>query len=899
MANTIHATKLHSPRPRADWMARERLLRSLDGSLREGRRLCLVSAPAGAGKTTLLAHWLDERRLRAAWLSLEPEDDEPTHFWICVLQALQSAVAGLGQGALEALSSAAPPPPASVLPGLLNEIGAVGERLILVLDDYHVLSARGIHESITTVVEHLPEQMRLVICTRADPPLPLARWRARDELIEVRAGDLRFTADEALALLNQRMALNLRVEDAEQLVERTEGWAVGLQLAGLSLQGQADPRKAIQSLAGGRHFVLEYLLEEVLARQPEATQRFLLQTSILNRMCGPACDAVTGEQGGWATLLELQRQNLFVVQLDEERYWYRYHHLFAELLRARLQQTAPDLLNRLHLRASIWYEEHGELAEALHHALAVQDWERAAHLLEAREEDWWTGSDVKILNMVTHLPDEVIVRGPKLSVYKAWFLLISGQLSSAAALLDRTERSLGKAEPNEENLGLAGFVALQQAYSAELSGRPGSLEVDARRLAHVPESRGGMRNSAEVILAYVLYRNGDFAEAARLLEATIERDMRSGATNGIPIAASRLARMWISEGRLQDAAELCRKCLAVIEERGKWRFYVAGNMSIVLGDVLREWNRLDEAEACVREGIRDNEPWGIAHAQALGYAALARVLLARGDRAGAAAALAVQEQLTGGRTLPPDLTSETRAVQVRLWLASDERESVAHWAGEWSQEAGQGADFRNEQDGLTLARAWLALGEPGRAAELLSRLQDGARRAGRARRAAESLLLLGVAWQAQGQGKRAAETMEQALSLAAPMGCLRLFLDEGPAALAVVAAVSGGRGVAPDGQAFARDVLAAATDRVPDRAGVSGTPGARPLIEALTPREHEVLLLLAAGGSNREIAERLVISVHAVKKHTGNIYGKLGVTSRTQAIARARELGLLSEGGWR
>jgi LuxR family maltose regulon positive regulatory protein len=498
---TIHASRLHQPRPRADWIARERLLTLLDRGLQVGRRVILVSASAGAGKTTLLGHWLAARQLQAAWLSLEPEDDEPARFWISVLHALQRAAPGVGQWALDALTSPAPPPLSSLLPGLLGEISGRDQPLVLALDDYHLLTAKGIHESIETVVQHLPERLRLVICTRADPPLPLARWRARDELVEVRAGDLRFTVDEALAFLNQRMALNLRAEDAEQLVTRTEGWAVGLQLAGLSLQGQADPHKAIQTLAGSRHFVLEYLIQEVLAHQPEATQRFLLHTALLNRMCGPLCDAVTGEQGGAQTLLDLQRQNLFVVPLDDERYWYRYHHLFAELLRARLQQVAAQQARSVHAAASLWYAENDMVAEALHHALAGQDWARAAQLLEAREHDWWTGSDMAMVTLIRQLPDEVILRGPNLAVYKAWFLLVSGQLQMASALLNHIEHTVGGAERDDDHRGLLSFVAMQQAYIAEITESATPRRVDAGSLAHVSERRGGMRNSAEVILA--------------------------------------------------------------------------------------------------------------------------------------------------------------------------------------------------------------------------------------------------------------------------------------------------------------------------------------------------------------------------------------------------------------
>lgn len=890
---TIHVTKLHQPRPRTDWIARERLWQLLDHALAAGRRLILLSASAGSGKTTLLGHWLAERKLRAAWLSLDPEDDDPVRFWTCVLYAVQSAAPGAGQWALAALQSPAPPPLSSLLPGLFNEIGSQGQPLVIVLDDYHVLTAKGIHDSIANVADHLPEQVCLVICTRADPPLPLARWRARGELAEVRAADLRFTTVEALALLNQRMALNLQPEDAEQLVARTEGWAAGLQLAGLSLQGRADMRQAIRSFAASPHFLLEYLLEEVLARQPAATQQFLLCTSILNRMCGALCDAVTGATGGAATLLDLQRRNLFIIPLDDERCWFRYHHLFAELLRARLQQTGAQQAPALHALASGWYEQNGLSAEAVRHALAAQDWDRAASLLEAHEQEWWTGSDVAMMNLLPHLPDEVVLRGPNLAVYKAWFLLIRGQLQTAAALLDAVQPALAGAPATEDRRGLLSFVAMQQAYIAEISGSAAMPVIEVSSLQFIPEHRGGMRNSAEVILAYVLYREGKFAEAERLLQATIARDRHTGATNGIPIAASRLARLWIAAGRLHDAAALCRHCLAVVEERGQWRFFVAGNLNVVLGDVLREWNRLDEAETCIRAGIAANEPWQVAHANALGYTALARLLLARGDPAGAAAALTRQAELVQGRTLPPDLASETQAVQVRIWLQGGDLHAVAAWAAGWPLAAFDAPDFRSEQDLLALARARLALHPAQQTAKLLAALQANAAQGSRQRRLVEILLLAALAWQAQGEPRRALQAIEQSLALAQPLGCVRVFLDENEPALRLVTLCSQARNLSPQVQAFAQAIMALAAPRAAAGAAPHA-PAATPLIEPLTGREQEVLALLAAGCSNQEIAARLIVTLHAVKKHTGNIYGKLGVTSRTQAIVQARKLGLIA-----
>jgi LuxR family maltose regulon positive regulatory protein len=903
---TIHATKLHRPRPRTSWIVRPRLLARLDRGLEDGQRLILISAPAGAGKTTLLAHWLDASQAHAAWLALDTGDDEPNRFWTCFFLGIQSVLPGAGGDALAALASPAPPPIASLLPDLLNEIGARGERLIVVLDDYHVLGNRVIHDGVAGLVDRLPEQMRLVICTRADPLLPLPRWRARGELTEVRDADLRFNPEEATVFLNDRMALDLQPADVQQLVARTEGWAAGLQLAALALQGRPDPHAAIRAFAGSHHYILDYLIEEVLALQPAAIQIFLLQTSILGRMCGPLCDAVTGAGDGAATLLDLLRQNLFVVPLDEDRWWFRYHHLFAELLRARLSQIAPDSTGTLHLRASQWYEQEGALVDAVRHALAAQAWNRASRLLEAHEQDWWTGSNLAMMNLLPDLPDEVVRRGPNLTVYKAWFLLIRGQLQSAAALLTAAEALLAAAPAGAEHRALAGFVAMQQAYIAEMLSVPRPQEVDPAELADIPESRGGMRNSAEVILAYVLYRQGNFAAAEPLLQATIARDLRTGATNGIPISASRLARMWIAAGHLQEAADLCRRCLAAVQERGKWRFFVAGNLSIVLGDVLREWNLLGEAEAHIRAGMEDNEPWQVTHAYALGHTALARLLLARGDHRAAQEALDLQQQLTQGRTIPPDLAAETRAVQVRIWLAEGDLEAVAQWAAAWSH-AAAGPGFRSEQERLTLARAWLALGRSGEVLALLQRMQQDAAIGGRTRRLAEILVLAAAAWRAQGDEQNALHALEQSLALAAPMNCIRIYLDEGPATLVLVDIINRRHAATPQVQHFAQGIMAAfqheaaiimawapGTNTMPQPGTAQGRTSSSPLVEPLTAREQEVLTLLASGCSNQEIAGKLVITLHAVKKHTGNIYGKLGVNSRTQAIARARELQLLA-----
>jgi LuxR family maltose regulon positive regulatory protein len=460
-----------------------------------------------------------------------------------------------------------------------------------------------------------------------------------------------------------------------------------------------------------------------------------------------------------------------------------------------------------------------------------------------------------------------------------------------------------------EHHGLLSFVAMQQAYIAELSGtpNPSPRPIDLATLTEIPENRGGMRNSAEVILAYVLYRSGEFAAAETLLRSIVARDTRTGATNGIPISASRLARIWLVTGRLHEAEELCRQCAELIRLRGKWRFFVAGNLSIVLGDVLREWNRLDEAEAMIRAGIEDNTPWQIAHAYALGQTALARVLLAKGDPDQAHAALVQQWRLTDGRSIPPDLAAETRAVQLQIALAQGDLQAAAAFVVEWSPWSQTAGAFRSEQDLISLARAFLTIGRPEQAHDFLLPLKQGAAAGGRNRRLVEIQLLLARAQLLQGQARAAADNIAQSLVLAAGMGCVRVFWDQGTDLQHLIAAAARSNATPPVAQAWAATVVAiagtdkggtahagAASGRHAADAPVASPPAGAPLLEPLTPREREVLRLLAAGCSNQEIATELVITLHAVKKHTGNIYGKLGVASRTQAIVLARTLGLLA-----
>src|SRR3989440_5071574 len=478
MSTSILATKLYIPRLRPNVVLRPRLLERLNEDLH--RKLTLIAAPAGFGKTTLVSAWVEgiERpRARTAWLSLDEGDNDPARFLAYLVAALQTIAANIGEGVLGVLQSPQPPPPEAMLTALLNEITTLPDHFVLVLDDYHVIDAKPVDMALTYLVEHLPPQMHLVIATREDPQLPLARLRAQGQLTEVRAADLRFTVSEAAEFLNQVMGLNLAAQDIAALEDRTEGWIVGLQLAALSMQGHQDVPGFIRAFAGDHRYIVDYLVEEVLQRQPEAVRSFLLQTAILDRLNGPLCDAVTGQEEGNARLEALERGNFFVVPLDDKRHWYRYHHLFAEVLSAHLMAEQPDQVSTLHRRASEWYEHHGSAADAISHALAAQDFARTADLVElALPAMRRSRQEAMVLGWLKALPDELVHYRPVLSVDYAGALLSSGQLEGVEARLRDAERWLDTTADKTE-LALAPAAEMVVVDEAEFRRLPGSIAV--------------------------------------------------------------------------------------------------------------------------------------------------------------------------------------------------------------------------------------------------------------------------------------------------------------------------------------------------------------------------------------------------------------------------------------
>lgn len=868
---------------------RESLVRrpSLTAQLNEGakRALTLVSAPAGFGKSTALAQWTAHSPIPVAWLSLDEKDNEPARFFSYLARALVTA--DVGSGKIHSLLQQPEDLPARTLAAaFLDQVEQVDTPFVLVIDDYQLMTAGSIHEALAFVLDYRPPQLHLTISTRTDPPLQLARLRAQRELTEIRAGDLRFSDADAARFLDEVMGLDLSAADVASLGRRTEGWIAGLQLAALSLQGREDAHTFIENFSGSHRFVLDYLIEEVVSRQPPAVRQFLLATSILERLNGSLCEAVTTQTDGQEMLQRLETANLFLIPLDDRRYWYRYHHLFADLMQARLQQTeTKEAVAELHRRAAQWYEAEGFPVEAVEHMLASGDVEQAADLIQRHGHAQWGLSNTTFMRFISRLPQQMLSRRPVLGVYHAWMLIIYGQIPAARQLLQELSDRLDEGAGGPELEDVRTFIELMLAYTSVLLGAPPPQKVlDAAALAQVSDEHLGMRNSADVVYAYLLFLRGELDAAASHLMAPIERDVAAQGTTAIPIALSRLAEIRQLQGRLGEVERLCRHYAPWVAERGKERFYIAGNIDLVLGNVLRERNELKAAEESIRTGLETNEPWRVPHAQAAGALALARLQQAQGRAPLALQTLVTLEAEIAGRIILPVQRSELEALKVWLWLLNDERQAALRWAAHLDPLPP--LNLIREPAFLALARVWLTIGRSGAALALLGRLAEAAEEGGRTGRLLTIKVLLARALAMLDRRAEALDMLAAALRLAAPEGYVRIFADEGAPIRELLTAYL--HRPDPEQAAYARHLLSAFPDKVADAPLAAGS-----MVEPLTPRELEVLRLICDGHSNQAIADRLTIAVSTVKKHAGNIYGKLGVRSRAQAMVSASELGLV------
>ena len=951
-------TKLYMPPIRPELVQRSRLIEQLNEGLH--RKLILISAPAGFGKTTLVSAWIKDCGTATAWISLDESDNDPARFLAYLVAALRTVNQELGKGALSALASPQPPDEEALLTALINDINALPGGLILVLDDYHLITAKPIHSAVSFLLEHLPPRMHMVITTRADPPLPIARLRGRGQLTELRQTDLRFSLDEATTFLNQVMGLGLLDGDITALTSRTEGWITGLQMAALACQAALTAHgpdtgqlaNFVQAFTGGNRFVLDYFVEEVLQRQPEQIQSFLLQTAVLDRLTGPLCDAVLDIQHAqWdfgpgeaeslpstvqvpisnlqspsqQILDQLEAANLFIIPLDSERRWYRYHRLFSDLLRKRLRHMQPDREPILHGRASAWYEQNGLLAEAIDHTLSAQDYERAADLIEQVAEATLMRSEITTFTgWVDLLPDELVQARPSLCLSHAWALLWSGQpLETIEARLQAVDTE-GDAN-SIRSIPMRAFLATWQGRVSRAS------DLTREALEQLPEDESFLRSIAAWNLGMSYMLSGDFEAGTQIFDQSIRMAQQTGNVMIAVSALCHLADLNMSQANLTEAKALFQQALQLAtDEHGQPRS-IAGMALIGLGELAREGNDLEAAGRHLLAGIDKIRQWGEFGALD-GYLALARLKQAQGDQAGARELLRKAEQIA----IQFDVTEFDDLLvamhQVRLWLAQGNIEAAVRWLVDrgYSLDKAQdpglsraprslekrdrgakadvGLPAAGEQGGLLgqqlrryesllLARTLLLLGRSSEALPLLDAHAAMLERHGRgkSRRMIEVQALKALALQALGSLDQALASLEAALAIAEPGGFVRILVDEGEPMLQLLRQAAT-RGIAPE---YTSKLVAAfeppaygapaATSAEPQRQ----PPLVQPLIEPLSERELEVLRLLATGLSNPEIAQRLYIATSTVRSHLKNIYGKLNVHRRWDAVHRAEELGLL------
>jgi len=900
------ATKLSVPQTRSDHLRRSRLIEALDEGMT--REVILVCTPAGFGKTTLLADWATSARWPVAWLSLDREDDDPARFFRYVIGALDRVCGSLGERLLPLFSAPAGMSSGAVVTALVNELEVAPDELVLVLDDYHVMKSQRIHDDVALLLGRLPPRLHVVITSRGDPPLPLPRLRAGGHLAELRAADLRFTPEETSALLREVWELDLSPEAIAALESRTEGWAVGLQLAALSLRERPDPDAFLDAFTGTHRYVLDYLSEEVLDRQPDHVRTFLLETSILERLSGPLCEAVTGRSHTQDLLEQLERSNLFLMPLDEQRHWYRFHHLFRDLLRVRLRRTEEARLPDLHRRAADWCERHGLIDEAIHHALGASDAMAAVRLVEQHvDETLGRGESVILERWLSVLPDDVVRSRPALSFAQAEMQFHLGHLNAAEYLLEQAERTLDRAQEQELEVPThAGMVAEVPAaialLRAELAGARGDAEGMAAHartaLTQMAEEEHGPRFWARWLSgAGADWMRGRPADAEPVAARMLDEGRAAADPYPLITSCYSLAGIQQARGHLGAALRTYREGLRVATEGGRLSAFHAAEAHLGIGQILYERNQLHDALRHVTESIELGRQliWFFEPGRRL--VSLAWIRQAQGDEDAA-----LQAMNEACRMYPsPEVNSlwnPAPSERARLLLAQGRAGEAARWTDERGLTEDDPVSYPREPDYFVLARVLLARSDPGRARRLLERLDELAESQGRNESLIQTRALRALTMQAVGDHGGALALLADALSLARPEGYVRIFADEGPPMAALLRSFIGarqrGRVGALSGAALEHlNRVVRAFEPSKGQAGKT-PPAVTGLIDPLTHRELEVVRLIAAGRRNNDIAQELVVTLETVKKHVSNILGKLGVSSRTQAVTRARELGLIS-----
>ncbi len=920
MVTPLLTTKLYAPPTRPALVPRPHLVERLNAGLRQ--KLILVAAPAGFGKTTLLSEWLSRCVAPVAWFSVDEDDNDPARFLAYLSAALKSLMPCEAPTAEEPVPAwdVAARDPETVLTTLINRLNTLSGDCVLVLDDYHLITAQPVHTMLTFLLNHLPRTVHLVIASRADPPLPVARLRGRGQLTELRQADLRFTVDEAVEFLQRVAGLSLTADDAATLNARAEGWVAGLQMAAISMQGRDDaPGRVagfIRALSGSNRYILDYLVEEVIERQPDNIQAFLFQTSILDRLSGALCDAVLRQEEheslavqSQAILEYLDAANLFIVPLDDRREWYRYHRLFADLLRSRLLRFWPDHTPDLHRRAAAWYAAHGDIPEAIAHRLDAGDGEPAAALIEqVLEPMLMRGEIATLLHWLDALPEAVISTHPQMYALHAGLMLLSGRP------LEVVEARLHNADLYSDRI--PGQIAALRAIVAAYKIQPAeALKFAHQALAQLPETDRFLRGFALWIVSSYESLGGDFDLGDHRLDELARLGASSGNVMVAVMSWAQLAESQARQGHLHKAQELYQRALDLAVDGHGHRLPIAGNPLVGLSDLAMLWDDLDTAVDYLQQAITLLESWSeIAALEA--YTALAWIRQVQGDVEAANAAIQ-QAQRMAIRFDATDFDDRAVAyLQARLWIMRNDIAAAQRWAEERELYPFTGIDLSPDTDSqpkkrmfkyelVIVAQLLLAQNQPTEALTVLDVVLPVATRQRRPALMIQIYLLQGIALRLLGQYERAMIALEQALALAEPEGYVYPFRDMGAVALALelLAEFRPWRERHPRGPEAQRlcayaDKLASILGNPPSRT-TSPVPYLRTesslpvLIEPLSARELEILRLLPSDLSTAEIAQTLFVSVHTVRSHLKTIYSKLDAHTRYEAIARAQVLELL------
>jgi LuxR family maltose regulon positive regulatory protein len=900
MSIALLSTKLYVPPRRTDAVPRRRLIEKLLACLSQTGSFVLLSGPAGFGKTTLLSEFAARLRQPVAWVSLDEGDNDPARFWSYLIAACQTVYSGIGVSALN-MSQSPEPLPADAIPTvLINDLASLDRELMLILDDFQAIQDESIHAGFTYLIEHSPGNLHLVISTRVDPLWPLARFRARNQLVEIRTNDLRFNVAEAAEFLNQTMGLHLSHEEIAALEARTEGWVAGLQLAALSMQGRSDIAGFIKAFTGSHMYIAEYLVEEVLQRQPEDVQRFLLKTSILERMNPGLCDAITGNQDAQDMLMALQRQNLFVHLLDELE-WFRYHSLFADLLKVRMGHAfSTDEIADLHKSAASWLEQHGFAAEAVSHALSAEDFDLAARLIGEYAYQMITHGELATLRRWTEaLPAEVIWLHPPIIIAKIWTLALAGAIREVEPLLQRAEAQF---ESDSESLTareLAGFAAAIRAFFAMMVGEDARAQQLAERAdLLLPENSVHARWLLPYTLGAAYRGQGQYEKAVEAFARQIQmgEDHDNLVVWGTGVTGVALVRR--AQGQLRETSKICREGMQWLAERGAAGFGSLAKLEVPLIEVLCEQNELEEAEQRLTGVMARMRSWPMPTDRLHALLALIDLQEAQNDLPSAFETLHEIKELKAKHPVLMNLARSVDLCELRLALEGGDIAGAERLVDTLQPGTSRWVELR-DQELILLASLRRAQGRLDEADSILAPLARDAEAGERKGTLIASLALQACVLSAQGKREAAWQVLIEALALAEPEGFMRVFMRNGNMMRQLLEAVDRRLEVSVDpsmipSKAYITELLGAFPVKQTPEVSPLSSSQVNSLVEQLTPRELEVLQLVAEGDSNRTIAKKLVITVSGVKKHTSNIYGKLNVNNRTQAVARARDLGLLS-----